>query len=49
MEGHDLAGAVRQIHETLPAVRAEVDVRVGRLADAFRAHARQLEEYLLAP
>lgn len=49
MEGHEPAGAVRQIHDALPVVRAEVDVRVRRLADANRAHARQFEEYPLAP
>jgi hypothetical protein len=40
--------AVRAMHDDLAMVRQRLDVRVSEMAEQFRAHARRLEEMLLA-
>jgi polysaccharide pyruvyl transferase WcaK-like protein len=47
-EGTDVERAVREIDDALAAVRDRLDARVREMAEGFRAHARRLEERLLA-
>jgi polysaccharide pyruvyl transferase WcaK-like protein len=47
-EGADLARAVQEIYDNLAVCRERLAVRVGGLAEGFRAFARRTEQFLLA-